>query len=1050
MLLKSKLNRVAIAVAVSVGLSSAAMAQDTSSTIRGSVATDAGQIVSGATVTLTDTRTGSVRTFVTNAEGNFSVRGLRVGGPYTLTVVDSAGSRTIEDIYVNLGEPASVAVSLEPSSNVERIVVTGTAGGVVTEALGPSSNFNFEDLQYQPSISRDIKDVIQNDPRISIDPSNSDAIQCGGVNNRSNSITVDGISQNDNFGLNNNGYPTERLPFPFDAIDQVDVQLAPFDVTYGGFTGCNVNAVVRSGTNEISGSVWIDYTNDAMQGDSIEGEKFDVPDFDEKRYGFTIGAPIIKDKLFIFAAYETHEPTELFEDGPEGAGFAEPIDGLTVGILDDIRSIALNTYGYQAGDIITAADEEEEKVLIKLDWEIMDGQRASLTYQNTDGNTISSTGASSSSYAFNDRYYRRANELTSYSLQLFSDWTDNFSTEVRVGIQEVKNGQTPFTSDPDFGDVTIRDVVDGVDVFLGADQFRQANKLEYDTNTFRFAGTYFAGDHEITGGIEYGSVDVFNLFVPGSQGRFEFASLEDFRNGIADRIRYAIPGSLDANDGAATFTFENTTVFLQDRWLATDDLTVTFGLRYDEWTSDDIPTANPSFQTRYGFTNAVAPDMSLLQPRLGFNYVVDGSTFVYGGLGLFAGGNPNVWLSNNYSNNGVTILASDVRSGDALIAANTPGFLFNMPQASIDGLTGGDGAVNALDADFDVPSIWKFNLGLQHELENGVLTGVDAIFSRQQDSAKTIALNSVRVGRAADGRPIYQNVDLLDADCVASPTSDDCSGRSTTDYFLTNADDDGDSLVLSAWARQSYDNGFRWGAAYAYMDAEEGSPMNSSTASSNYGNLSTADYNNPEVATSNYEVKHRFTLNLGYTTQFFDGYDTRFNLFAQRVKGKPYSFTFDWDPGFGDERPWEDRSLLYVPLEDDPIVAYGDNFDLDEFNAFIRTAGLEGSRGSIVDRNAQNSNWWSRVDVRVSQEIPGFMDGHSGEIYFAIRNIGNLINDDWGVYRQVNFEYNNPVVDATLLDDGTYLFTNFDGDRGQTVNADASTWSMRVGLKYRF
>ncbi|WP_100658141.1 TonB-dependent receptor [Alteromonas flava] len=1050
MLLKSKLNRVAIAVAVSVGLSTAAMAQDTSSTIRGSVATQAGEMISGATVTLTDTRTGAVRTLETNENGSFVARGLRVGGPYTITVVDAQGSRTIEDVYLNLGEPANVDIALETSSNIERIVVTGAAGGVVTEALGPSSNFNFEDLQFQPSISRDIKDVIQNDPRITIDPSNSDAIQCGGANNRFNSITVDGIAQNDNFGLNNNGYPTERLPFPFDAIDQVDVQLAPFDVTYGGFTGCNVNAVVRSGTNEIHGSVWIDYTNDAMQGDSIEGEKFDVPDFDEKRYGFTIGAPIIKDKLFIFAAYETHEPTELFEDGPEGAGFAEPIDGLTVGLLDEIRDIALNTYGYQAGDILTAADEDEEKVLIKLDWEIMDGQRASLTYQNTDGNTISATGAGSRSYAFNDRYYRRANELTSYSLQLFSDWTDDFSTEIRVGMQEVRNGQTPFTSDPDFGDVVIRDVVGSVDVFLGADRFRQANKLDYDTDTFRIAGTYFAGDHEITGGVEYGAVDVFNLFVPGSQGIFEFASLDDFRNGIASEIEYNIPASLDANDGAAAFTFENTTVFLQDRWEATVDLTLTFGLRYDKWTSDDTPTANASFQTRYGFTNAVAPDMDLLQPRLGFNYVVDDSTFVYGGAGLFAGGNPNVWLSNNYSNNGVTILASSIEDGPGLIAANTPGFLFNVPQASIDGLTGGDGAVNALDADFNVPGVWKFNLGTQHEFEDGTVAGIDAIYSRQQDSAKTIALNTVRVGRAADGRPIYEDVDLLDPDCRTSPTSSDCSGRSTTDYFLTNADDDGDSLVVSVFANKTYDSGLRVGAAYAYMDAEEGSPMNSSTASSNYGNLSTADYNNPEVATSNYEVKHRFTFSMGYKMEIFDGYDTRFNLFAQRVKGKPYSFNFDWDPGFGDERPFEDRSLLYVPLVDDPIVQYGDNFDLDAFNAFIRTRGLEGARGSILDRNTQNSNWWTRVDLRVSQELPGFMDGHRGEVYFAIRNLGNLINDDWGVYRQVNFEYNNPVVDARLLDDGTYLYTNFDGDAGQRVNADASTWSMRVGVKYRF
>jgi hypothetical protein len=1057
MFAKMKLNRIALAVAVSVGLSTAAMAQETSSALRGTVATEAGQIVSGATVTLIDTRTGSARTIETSANGTFNARGLRVGGPYTLIVAESEGSRTIEDIYVNLGESANVTISLVPASSVETIVVTGSASGLITESLGPSSNFGFDDLQYQPSVDRDIKDVIQTDPRISIDETNSNAITCAGGNNRGNSITVDGVAQNDNFGLNGNGYPTERLPFPFDAIDQVDVQLAPFDVTYGGFTGCNINAVIRSGANDVFGSVFADFTNDSMQGDTIEGNSFDVAPFDEWRYGFTIGAPIIKDKLFIFGAFEKHEPTQIFDFGPEDGGFAQGISGLTTANLNEVAAIARDVYGYEVGDILNAADEKEEKVLVKLEWYINDDHRATLTYQNTDGNTISASGASRFGYAFNDRYYERANELTSIVASVYSNWSDNFSTEFRLGSSKVENGQVPFTSDASFGDVQIIDAFGSIDINLGADQFRQANSLENTTRNAKLAGTYILGDHELTAGVEYQETEVFNIFVPRSQGLFIFDGLDNFRNQLADEIQYAIPGSLDPNDGAAEFTFENSTLYVQDKWYATDELTLTFGLRYDTWGADQDPVANPRFEQRYGFSNGEGPDFDLLQPRLGFNYVVSSDTFVYGGAGLFAGGNPNVWLSNNYSNNGVTILASEYeRDGAsaeelaALNGANTSNFLFEVPELSRTNLTGGDGAVNALDPDFDIPAIWKFNLGTQHSFENDILVGLDVIYSKYKDSAKTIPLNVIPDGRAPDGRPIYRDFDALDPDCAVGGDQSRC-GRSGTDYLLTNADEDGDALVISTFAEKRFDNGFNATVAYAFQNINDGSPMNSSTASSNFGNLSVSDLLEPGIATSNYQTEHRFTLSMGYTTQFVDGYDTRFSLFAVRQSGRSYSFTFDLDPGFGDERRFEDRNLLYVPRIDDPLVNFGSEFELDQFNNFIEEYGLEGNRGTILERNSESSSYWTRVDFRISQEVPGFMEGHKGEIFLNIRNLGNLINDDWGVLRQVPFEFNQPVVDATVNDDGTYTYNEFlPGNIGQSVFNNPSTYSIRVGVKYSF
>lgn len=1056
MLKNNKLNRVAMAVALSVGLSATAMAQETSSGVRGTIVSPTGGIVDSAQVKITDTRTGQVKVITSTDDGAFSLRNLRVGGPYIIEVTDELGTRTVNEIFLQLGEVATLNIDLQ-SADVETITVTGSAVGVMTETNGPSAAFGFDDLQFQPNVDRDIKDVIATDPRITIDPTNSGAIGCAGVNNRFNSLTVDGVRQNDNFGLNNNGYPTERLPFPFDAIDQVAVELAPFDVQYGGFTGCNINAVTRSGTNEVHGSVFFDYTNDSLQGDEVQGDSFTVPAFNERRYGATIGFPLIKDKLFFFGAFEKHEPVEIIEFGPEGSGVLNEIEGLTQDVVNQVASLASSVYGYQVGDVLSALDLEEEKILAKIDWNINDDHRAQFTYQNTDGFTLSTSGLSNGSFAFSDRYYQRANELTTYSLQVFSDWNDKLSTEFRANRAEVKNGQTPLTTQPDFGTVTIFDVVPNVDFNLGADQFRQANILNYDTDSYAFIAKYFEGDHEITGGIEYENVSVFNLFVPGSQGIFEFDSLEDFANQQASRIEYNIPPSLDPNDGAASFEFRTTTAYIQDRWMVTPDLTLTFGLRYDSWDSDVDPIANPRFEQRYGFSNAVGPDFDLIQPRVGFNYIVDDTTFIYGGAGLFSGGNPNVWLSNNFSNNGVTIRGSEFEAGDedprviaALDGTNTANFGFELPALSIDPefFVGGDGAVNALDPNFDVPSLWKYNLGIQKELDYGVVLMADVIYTREKDPAMSVPLNVRSNGTAPDGRPIFDDFDALDPDCQADPSSGSC-GRSGTDYLLTNNPDEGDGWVYTFSARKTFDFGLDVNFGYTHQDIEQGSPMNSSTASSNFGNLSVSNLAQPQVGRSNYEVQHRFTLNLGYSQEFFEGYATRINLFAQRQSGRPYSINFDNDPGFGDERFFEDRNLLYIPLENDPSVVYGEGFDLAAFNQFISDYDLEQFRGRILPRNTQSSDWWSRVDLRISQEIPGFMEGHKGEIFFAIRNLGNLLNDDWGTLQQVNFEFNEPVVDATI-ENGQYIYTNFDGPRGQAIDTEASSWSARVGINYRF
>ncbi len=300
------------------------MAQETTAEMRGTVLEPSGVPAAGVPVLITDTRTGNRRRAVTNTNGIFTATGLSVGGPYTIKADSQQyADATVSEIFLNLGETYTFTVSL--GLNVTEEVITTAARIKTAEvALGPSSSFNIDDLENAPSVNRDIKDLIRIDPRIYIDEADVDGIQCLGASSRFNSLTVDGVKLNDNFGLNRSGYPTQRMPFPYDAIQQVSVELAPFDVQYGGFTACNVNAVTKSGENEFFGSVFIDYTDDSLIGDSLEGDSIPTGSFDEKRYGFSVGGPIIKDKLFFFAAYQKDETADTYDfcAGDETCGTA--------------------------------------------------------------------------------------------------------------------------------------------------------------------------------------------------------------------------------------------------------------------------------------------------------------------------------------------------------------------------------------------------------------------------------------------------------------------------------------------------------------------------------------------------------------------------------------------------------------------------------------------------------------------------------------------------------------------------------------------------------
>jgi hypothetical protein len=1057
MLRKNKLNRIAIAVAMSIGMSTVAMAQETSSGITGKVTGPQGNPAAGTIITITHVPSGSVKTAVVGSTGQFSAKGLRVGGPYRVSI-DSTKFQdtTVNDVYLTLGESRNLPISLQIEQDVESILVTASQLSTVEfGSKGPTANFNLSDIQRAPAINRDITDLIRIDPRIYIDESRAEGVQCAGSSPRFNSLTLDGVKMNDNFGLNDNGYPTTRIPFSYDAIAQVAVELAPFDVQYGGFTACNINAVTKSGTNEVHGGVFYDFTSDSMRGDSLEG--VDLPDsnFTEKRYGVNVGLPIIKDKLFLFASYEKLEGAELHE--------YPGISRVTDAELARITQISKDVYGYDPGGFRSTTPVEDEKLLVKLDWNISDEHRASLVYNYNDGFRISQSDDFSSAITYDGHFYEAGAEFESVVASVYSDWSSDFSTELRIASSKLDGRQTSLDADTGFSEVSINTPAGGT-VFLGPDDSRQSNDLNYDTQNFKLAGTYYLGDHTLTGGIEYENLDIFNLFVQHTVGEYRFNNIDDFEAGLPDRIYYNnAAGSNDPDEVAASFSFQQTSLYVQDEWTFNDELTFLYGLRYDRYTSDDKPRFNQTFTDKFGFPNNDNLDgIDLLQPRFGFNWEASDNMEIRGGIGLYSGGNPNVWVSNAYSNDGVIQVAitddrtpsrGPVRYDDTLdslfvrdlTGAGNPIFdiptsLFNEVAASDPNGAGGSG-VSATDPNFKIPNEWKYSLGLTYLTEDEYVLTADFLYADKKDSAIIQDVGSAATGATApDGRPINSGAEFQ--------------------YLLTNVTgDDASSMSISFGLSKEYDNGLNVTASYAFTEAEDVNPMTSSVSGSNYGNIAVSNPNDPGLATSDYEIRHRFTLNLAYTTELFEGYETRFNLFGSANEGRPYSYSFSNDGLFGDSSFFSNgRQLIYIPEANDPTVVYGSitnrdgsvtPFDLTGFNQWITSQGLDEYRGSIMPRNSQRADWWIKFDLKIEQEFPGFMEGHNGSAFFVIENVGNMLNDDWGILRQGSF-VSEAVVTASINDAGQYSYDGFIPPSVQTIQQDASTWEMRVGFNYKF
>ncbi len=1063
---------IAAAGIISVSAITPVVAQQITAELNGMAIDATGSPNAGASIEILHVGSGARWTTSTNATGSFHMGGLRPGGPYTVTVVGTGISE--EGLYLNISTP--VYVYLTPAGPTEEIIVLGVRGQGGLR-MGAATMISEQDLSEAASIARDFKNIIRTDPRVVIDLTNSGAVSIGGINNRLNSLTIDGVRQNDEFGLNQSGFPTQRSPVSIDAIHQISVETAPFSVEFGGFQGGTINIVTKSGENAFSGSVIYTSASDSNIGDKSEDRDIDIGEFEEEFLSLTFGGPIIKDRLWFFASYEKFEGTDpdavLF--GPEGSGAANEIQGVTQADVDQIRSISQSFYGYDPLDLFQSATQvEDEKFLVKLDWQINDSHNATFIYQFVEGNDLIDQGSStfSNRLGLPSNFYNRGEEMTAYSTQVYSRWTDAFSTELKIAVKDIDNLQASLGGS-EFAEFEV-DLANGSAIRFGPDTFRHENFLFTENFQLKLKGDYSWNDHLFTFGYEYDTVDVFNAFSPDSRGSYSFDSVADFEIGLASSVFMAnVSATGDVNDLAGQFEQTINSFYVQDRWDIRDDLTLLFGLRYDSYSSDDAPLRNDNFVNRNGFANTETMDgRDVLMPRFGFNWQPRDRTTIRGGFGLFAGGLPSGFTSNSFSNVGIINQSGFFGSAD-MAGIVVDGF--NIDPSLLAQLQPGDGNVAAIDPGFEIPSTWKINLAWDQQFDIGNLEDfnftVDLLFAFVNDAPVWVDLRREVIGNAADGRPIYGRVG-----CAADPATIDpiaeCRDLVNYDIVMTNTSSgqiDSYAFTLS----KDWDFG-RGGElfttiSYTNQDATTVSDALSSTPTSLIGREQVFDRNNPLNGRSSFETEHRGIATITYRKTFLDNLPMTVSLFIQRQSGKPYGYTYNAPSNalgdtFGGNEPIDDddTQLLYVPTgPGDPNVIYGANssgvpFDQAGFEALIDSESCLGKfRGRIATQNSCSSSYTTRMDLRFTQAIRlksvPFLGESSFKFILDIENLGNLLNDDWGRVEQIGFPFTKQVV--TLNQDfgpnGELIYDSF-RDESQNVANLASLWKIQMGISFSF
>lgn len=1080
-----RLSKLSIGLALALA-AAPAFAQNTSSAVGGRITDANGQPVTGAEVTILHTESGTSSTATTGADGRYISRGLRVGGPYTITISKDGKVEKREGVYLALAETNNVDAILGAATNIGTVEVVGSSVESVfsPNKMGAGINVSREQIENLPSATRNIQDYIRLDPRISQVSKADGAISAGGQNTRYNSIKIDGVGASDPFGLESNNLPTERQPVSIDALEAIKIAVADYDVTIAGGLGAVVNAVTKSGTNEYHGSLYYslrdgDWVRETLNGVTFNGwEK-------EETYGMTFGGPIAKDRLFFFANYEKYvrkSPGVGLGDTPYGAG------NITDADITAVQNAAA-AYGFDAGDLSPAgADTEIEEWAVKLDWNITDAHRAALRYSNTEQSVVRFPELDSNSISLSSFWYSLPKTYENTVLEVFSDWNESFSTEFKVSSRDYNAVRSTFSNLPSIRINGYPNSTINNSIFIGTEQNSHVNMVDTEQTSFFGAGTWYAGDHVVKFGVDWEKNGILNFFGRNVNGVYEFANLNAFIAGTPSRyiVRVPVPGGSITDDVPAAYDQENLALFVQDTWAVNSNLTLSFGLRWDQPKYDDQPKHNTFIEGIYGYDNTTTLDASLLQPRFGFNYTFDADrpTQLRGGIGLFQGASPNVWMAGIYQNTGLNYLEYDLSNPGPIFTPdidppytppNNPALCFPTPTLSSCARQN----VDILEPGLALPSAWKANLAFEHELPwYGMVLSAELVKTKVKDAIYIERLDLRDGAGLGANAPGNDSRDLFWATTFSASTGIGYTSTARAkrplgvgDVLLLRNTDKGESTQFTVGLDKPMVNDWSWSFHYTYTKAEEVSPLTSSINASNWNNSPIFNANDNVAYNSRYAIKDRFTGTLNWQHAFFGDYKTRIGLFYEGRSGRPYSLVYSGDMN-GDGQSTS-NDLFYIPAGPGDVVFTGGATMEAAFFAWLdQHPEYKRYAGQVAPANAFRTGFVHNFDLRISQELPGFLEGHKSIISLDINNIGNLLNKDWGLIEDFGFFSTSRVARyaGVCVADGTsptavcgpndigkyvYNFSSADVPQIQENNNDkgntaVSRWSILATFKYEF
>lgn len=1071
----------------------------TTSSIRGRVVDKSGEALPGSTIVAIHTPTGNEYGSVADVDGYFVLSNMRIGGPYTITV-SFVGFQDYakKDVYLSLGQTFSLDVSMsEETLQLQEVVVSGVKDEVFDgNRTGASTNLSDERIKQLPTINRSINDFTKLTPQ-------SNGTSFAGRDNRFNNYTIDGNVYNNNFGLGSGQFAGGN-PISLDAVEEIQVNLAPFDVRAGGFTGASVNAVTRSGTNEFEGSVYYFQRNDQLLGDKLGDTRFSVEDSKTEIQGFRIGGPIIKNKLFFFGSYETEETlVPSFNKVASRPGL--PGDGLTVSRvpadrLQFVRDQLNELYGYDAGEFEGYSfASEQERLNIRLDYNISSKHKASVRYNlytnivdvPINGNSTrggverfrntSRTGIEA--MTFRNANYSQDRRIESIVGELNSILTPNISNQLNIGYTSITDPKRSVPGDQAFPFVEVLEAdPSGQDLYyfaLGNELFTVGNLLENNVLNITNNVTMFKGKHTYTAGVNFEYMTFDNAFNPVFNGFYRYGSYADFEAAVIDRDPTVQPLAFAqsfAFDGSTTPPTDQTRfaqlgLYVQDEIQVNKKLKVTAGLRLDlPFYPIDLPRNETLDNLDKTFVDIngdeFTPDVStlpgvkpLFSPRVGFNLDVNGDkiTQLRGGTGIFSGRIPFVWISNQVNGNGVirgteglersrTLNPGDVGYVNDFDANPRP-FNPDVNAYRPDGSTASaqlSSQLNLTDENFRLPQVWRTNIAVDRKLPWGITGTAEFIYN--VDLNTPIAFNAILdepdgTLSGPDQRPYW------DGGYESDPDLRDV-------FLLSNAKTNGNYYSFTLSANKQFDNGIYASLAWARSRARDYGLEGSSQAAGLWAPTVSENRNDPALGFTRFDQPNRIIGLFSYNTK-----NTTISFLYEGGENGRFSYTYSGN--FGDNG----QRLMYIPNNASELNFVDFTLNGETVTAAQQAAALDAyidqddylseNRGSVAERNGAKRPWLNRIDFRLTEDIV-IAKKHKLQLSLDILNVGNLLNPDWGVPQ---FEIQDNILNyrgRNANNEPTYTFAvdNAQGellkDTFQNSTSIGDAWSAQIGIRYLF